>query len=340
MSIRLDKGSLGYAEALSAYKALPEEQRREFLLKVLYREIRDSATVAAKSGKVADYDAGYAAIDALFPGAGSGGPYQGDLKLFFSKIHTVDGGDINMTVPGGLVNAGLAVAFAGSKSASDLGIVAQREGDINGVVDGNFLVNQSRVFALDGGDITLWSSNGNIDAGRGSKASLAVPPPIISFDEQGNLKVELPPAVSGSGIRTAASTVANPGDVTLAAPRGVVDAGEAGIGGSNITIAATAVIGASNIDVGGSSTGVPTASVSVPVAPAGAAAAATAATNTSTETAESGVNNATNQANEKNQLPERLAADVPKQLNPLQVDILGFGECGVADVKEGKPGCV
>jgi hypothetical protein len=85
---------------------------------------------------------------------------------------------------------------------------------------------------------------------------------------------------------------------------------------------------------------VPTASVSVPVAPAGAAAAATAATNTSTETAESGVNNATNQANEKNELPERLAADVPKQLNPLQVDILGFGECGVADVKEGKPGCV
>ena len=340
MSVRLDKGSLGYAEALSAYKSLPEEQRREFLLKVLYREVRDSATQAAKSGKVADYDAGYAAIDALFPGAGGSGQYRGDLKLFFSKIHTVDGGDINMMVPGGLVNAGLAVAFAGSKSASDLGIVAQREGDINGVVDGNFLVNQSRVFALDGGDITLWSSNGNIDAGRGSKASLAVPPPIISFDEQGNLKVELPPAVSGSGIRTAASTVANPGDVTLAAPRGVVDAGEAGIGGSNITIAATAVIGASNIDVGGSSTGVPTATVSVPVAPAGAAAAATAATNTSTETAESAVNNATNQANEKNELPERLAADVPARLNPLQVDILGFGECGVADVKEGKPGCV
>jgi hypothetical protein len=24
----------------------------------------------------------------------------------------------------------------------------------------------------------------------------------------------------------------------------------------------------------------------------------------------------------------------------LQVDILGFGECAVVDIKEGKPGCV
>jgi hypothetical protein len=47
------------------------------------------------------------------------------------------------------------------------------------------------------------------------------------------------------------------GDVVLAAPKGVVDAGEAGIGGNNIIIAATEVIGADNIDVGGVSVGVP-----------------------------------------------------------------------------------
>ena len=323
------------AEATAAYKALPEDQQHEFLLKVLFKEIQTSAALAARTGRSADYSGGYEAIDALYPGAGKDKNYVGDLKLFFSRIHTVDGGDINMMVPGGLVNAGLAVAFAGAKPASELGIVAQREGNINGFVDGNFMVNQSRVFALDGGNITLWSSNGNIDAGRGSKASLAVPPPIVTFDEQGNLKVEVPPAVSGSGIRTAASTVTRPGDVTLAAPRGVVDAGEAGIGGSNITIAATAVLGASNIDVGGSSTGVPSSNVSVPVASPGAASAAASASNQATQTAESAVNNDTNQAMEKNNL-----ADNASGFTPLQVDVLGFGECAVMDIKEGKPGCV
>lgn len=341
MQKRTGDVGLDKSGAVAAYQALPEEQQREFLLAVMFREIRDASSAAAKSGKVADYEPGYAAIEAMFPGAGSkDSKYSGDLKLFFSKVHTVDGGDINLMVPGGLVNAGLAVAFAGSKPASELGIVAQREGAVNGLVNGDFLVNQSRVFAMDGGDITLWSSNGNIDAGRGAKAAIAAPPPNITFDEQGNLKVEFPPVVSGSGIRTAASTVSKPGDVYLAAPKGVIDAGEAGIGGSNITIAATAVIGAGNIDVGGSSTGVPSANVSVPVAPAGAAAAASAAANTATDTAESAVNNDVNQANEKNELAERLASDNSPRLNPLQIDILGFGECGVADIKEGKPGCV
>lgn len=339
MQTRLGEADLDATAAATAYRDLPEADRREFLLTVLFREIRDASAAAARSGKVADYAPGYAAIEAMFPGAGKpGSAYAGDLKLFFSKVHTIDGGDINLVVPGGLVNAGLAVAFAGSKPASQLGIVAQREGAVNGLVNGDFQVNQSRVFAMDGGDITLWSSNGNIDAGRGAKAAIAAPPPIVTFDEQGNLKIEFPPVVSGSGIRTAASTVGRPGDVFLAAPKGIVDAGEAGIGGSNITIAATAVIGASNIDVGGSATGVPSANVAVPVAPAGAAAAASSATNTATATAEDAVNNDVNQANEKNDLAQRMAENAAR-LNPLQVDILGFGECGVADIKEGKPGC-
>jgi filamentous hemagglutinin family protein len=319
--------------AVAAYQALPAIQRRGFQLGLLFDEIRMASTKAAKSGRLADYDGGYQAIDTLFPGAGSkASNYAGDLKLFFSKIQTLGGGDINMLVPGGYVNAGLASAFAGSKDASDLGIVAQRDGDINSVINGNFMVNQSRVFSLGGGNITLWSSNGNIDAGQGAKAAIAVPPPLVSFDAQGNLKVEFPPAVSGSGIRTASSAGTRAGDVYLAAPKGIVDAGEAGIGGSNVTIAATAVVGAGNISVSGTSTGVPAAPVAVPVS-AGASAAASAATNTATQTAQDNTNNATNQAKEKDNLAQN-------KLNPLAVDILGFGECGVADVRDGKPGCV
>ncbi|CAL1241104.1 filamentous haemagglutinin family protein [Candidatus Methylocalor cossyra] len=318
--------------AAAAYRALPEEQRREFLLRIFFGELRAAAAKAARTGRKADYQPGFEAIETLFPGSGSkASKYRGDLSLFFSKIHTVSGGDINLLVPGGKVNAGLAVAFAGAKPASDLGIVAEREGAVNAFVDGDFLVNQSRVFAMNGGDITIWSSNGNIDAGRGAKSAIAVPPPLVTFDERGNLKVVFPPVVSGSGIRTAASTAPRPGDVFLAAPRGVVNAGEAGIGGTNITIAATAVIGASNIDVGGTATGVPATNVAPPITPAGATNAATSVAKTAQQTV--GAQGEAQQAVKRKELAEAA------RLTPLVVEVLGFGECSTADVRKGLPGC-
>jgi hypothetical protein len=71
------------------------------------------------------------------------------------------------------------------------------------------------------------------------------------------------------------------------------------------------------------------------VASPGAASAAASASNQATQTAESAVNNDTNQAMEKNALAENASS-----FTPLQVDILGFGECAAVDIKEGKPGCV
>lgn len=331
---RLDDADISEAQALAFYQTLTERERREVLIQLFFSELRRSATTAALSGLKGDYEPGFAAIESLFPGQDTtraSGQYRGDLKLFFSTLKTVDGGDINILTPGGYVNAGLAVSFSGSKAASDLGIVVQGQGQLNAFVDGDFQVNQSRVFAMGGGDITLWSSNGDIDAGRGAKAALAVPPPIVSFDEQGNLQIIYPPAVSGSGIRTASSNPAiPPGNVVLAAPRGVVDAGEAGIGGNNIVIAANAVIGASNIDVGGASVGVPTATVAVPVGAAGAAAAAASAAQTAQQSVAAN--------NEKSQTAQTTTGKAPV-LSPLEVDVIGFGDCSLSDVKEGKAGC-
>ena len=165
-----------------------------------------------------------AALETRFPGISARSvtdapPYAGDLSLFFSRIQTFDDGDIDVVVPGGLVNAGLAASFEGAKPPSELGIVTQRAGSISAFVSDDFLVNQSRVFALDGGDILMWSSQGDIDAGRGAKSALAAPPPTVSFDANGNLVVEFPPAISGSGIRAAVSTPGrDPGDVFLFAP--------------------------------------------------------------------------------------------------------------------------
>lgn len=145
------------------------------------------------------------------------------------------------------------------KEAKQLGIIASGTGTINAFLDKDFNVNQSRVFALGGDDINIWTSHGNIDAGRGAKSALAVSDPVFSFDENGNLIVDFPPPVAGSGIRTAAPLnkldsvvggescktnpdLCKPGNVRLSAPLGIVNAGEAGIGGNNVTISATAVL--------------------------------------------------------------------------------------------------
>ncbi len=242
---------------VAAFRGLTLIQQRKFLLEVLFNELRESGDLAAETRNTADYDRGFDAIKTLFPAEN----YVGDVKSFLSKIYTTDGGNITLVVPGGLVNAGVASATGIDKDADELGIAATRDGDINAFVHGDFLVNQSRVFALDGGDILMWSSTGDIDAGKGAKTALSIPAPTTTTDPvTGNTVVEFPPAISGSGIRAAVSTPGRePGEVILVAPVGVVDAGDAGIGSAgNLTIAATAVIGADNIQVGGASVGVPT----------------------------------------------------------------------------------
>ncbi|QSA98565.1 filamentous haemagglutinin family protein [Methylococcus sp. EFPC2] len=336
--------------ALAAYLALPETRRREWLLAVFFQELKASGLAAAGTSepgaKAEAYRRGEEAIAALFPSSG----YRGDIRLFFSKIHTLDGGDINLLAPGGTINAGLASAFSGAKAPDRLGIVAQREGDINVFLRDDFQVNRSRVFTLDGGDITAWSALGDIDAGRGSKSALAAPAPSYSFDAKGNLVVSLPPAVSGSGIRaqsgsltgrnagtarksTLPHSVLRParaqalyGDVVLVAPKGIVDAGEAGIGGQNVAIAATAVVGASNIQASGTTTGVPTA-VAAPSVPTGADGTLSNAGKAAMQTA--GADPMPANGGYRGQAPV---------LSILSADLIGFGELSVGDVRAGKAG--
>ncbi len=251
-----------------------------------------------------------------------GHEWNGDLNLFFSKLQTLRGGSINMLVPGGDINAGLAVVANDlQKSSADLGIVVQGEGGINAFLNNDFIVNQSRVFALSGGDIMIWSSVGDIDAGRGAKSAIAAPPPIISFDQSGNLVITFPPITSGSGIRTAAPIGEDtlPGDVALFAPGGIVNAGEAGIGGNNVTIAATAVLGANNIQVGGVATGVPAAS---------SVSLAAGLTGVSNLTA--GVVQAAESLTDMTRDKEEAASERGMKLGTLSVELMGFGYAGAS----------
>jgi filamentous hemagglutinin len=114
-----------------------------------------------------------------------------------------------------------------------------------------------------GGNVLLWSSEGDIDAGKGKKTATAVPPPIIKVDAStGKVTQELQGAASGSGIGALSTGGTTAGDIDLIAPKGTVNAGDAGIRANNLNIAAQVVLGADNIAVAGTTTGAPVADAS------------------------------------------------------------------------------
>ncbi len=295
----------------------------QLALNILFDQFRLTATEVNIYHNNSAYQAGYDAIKRLFPNPG-----QADISLDFSQIQTLEGGDINLLAPGGQINVGLAASdIATDKSAAQLGVVAQGQGNVNILTKGDLQVNQSRVFTLEGGDISVWSSDGNIDAGRGTKSSLATQLPIGNYDAYGNLLLVYPASVSGSGIRAQSGYNSKTiGNITLLAPHGVVNAGEAGIAGDNITIAAMAVIGATNIQALGTTLGVPQTQNGFVIPDAVSNAAAAAARNSSI-----------NMIEERSDAIERT--NKTTRVVMLDTQILGFGRCSVAEVREGKQAC-
>jgi filamentous hemagglutinin len=162
-------------------------------------------------------------------------------------------------VPGGDINAGLAVSSGLAKADTDLGIVTQRGGDILSFVRNDFLVNQSRVFTLGGTNILIYSALGDIDSGKGAKTASSTPPPVLRI-KNGQVIYDYSAAVSGSGIGALASTGGKPGRVALYAPHGAIIASEAGIRGGTIDIISPIVVGSDNIV--GNVSGLPAVSTS------------------------------------------------------------------------------
>ncbi len=279
-----------YDAGASRFSTLAADLQRAFMLPIFFTELvasgRDANTIPG-----AGFERGYAAIDALFPGSREPATtprYAGDLRLAFSRIYTVADADISLLAPGGLLNVGLANPPPGlaSRSPSQLGIVAQRAGSVRIFTHDDVLVNQSRIFTLRGGDIAIWSTVGDIDAGRGAKSAISAPPPTIVVEASGRVTLDFAGAVAGSGIRGILTGEGiEPGDVDLIAPAGIVDAGDAGIGAAgNLNVAAQQVVGLDNIQVGGASTGVPAETSSLGAALAGASAIGNSASSAAGDT--------------------------------------------------------
>ncbi|MBC7781728.1 MAG: filamentous hemagglutinin family protein, partial [Proteobacteria bacterium] len=279
------------------------------------------AAVATLRAAGIEPDAGAAntAIGRLF-GPGSVG--NGSLTMFFSAIRTDGGSGINLLVPGGNINVGLPVA-----GGANTGLLTLAGGGIRTYLSGDFNVNQSKVVTLQGGDILIYSSLGNIDAGRGALSSRTTAPPrrVERRDAQGNVIPGVfdfvPPIdATGAGIRTLTSDpdgtgpllAPTAGDVFLFAPSGFINAGEAGIGSAGrLIIFAPVVINAQNFAAAGGISGAPVAPPAFTTGSLAAGAAGSAASRGSEDSARAAAG-----AGERS---------VVFKSSILTVDLLGFG---------------
>jgi hypothetical protein len=274
------------AQALQALRELPPERQLPWLAAVLRNDLAAAGAAAAEAGAGTGFDAAYApayqSLHTLFPLAGRGtgdASDAGDIVTPTSQIRTAQSGAINLLAPSGGVNAGALVPGAVTKKANELGIVTVAGGGIFAAVRDNFEVNQSRVFTLAQGDILLWASDGNVDAGRGAKTVTGAPAPVLRLDEDGNLVLDTSGSFSGSGI----AALDAGSSVGLFAPRGEVNAGEAGISAAgNLTIGAAKVVGGDNITAVRSNVPQPSDSGGATASLASLGSAATAAASNAT----------------------------------------------------------
>lgn len=283
MKQRTGNNNLDSTQALADFKLLDRQAQTAFINQVFFAELKTGGrdAIDAASNSFGDYSRSERAILTMFPAfttntnlisqpgsimqafgdiANEQVTHPGDLDLFYSQIRSERGGRIELLVPGGLINAGLAVAGNLEKPDTDLGIVSLRGGELVAMVRGDFQVNQSRVFTLGGSDLMLYSALADIDAGKGAKTSSSTPPPVIRI-EDGKVIYDYSGSVSGSGIAALTATGGKPGTVDLFAPYGEINAGEAGIrSAGNINLGARVIIGADNIVAGGVTAGAPVAS--------------------------------------------------------------------------------
>ena len=293
---------LSAAQAWSKFKAMPQYVQQLFAEQVMFSvltRVGEDYNNAA-SPYFQKYARGYDAINTLFPatlgytannrGGGSNGANKpvstGDLDMRNTTIQTQQGGNISILGPGGQ-------ALVGSTSAppeivdggggivagpGTMGILTFEKGDINMFTDRSVLLAQSRIFTEQGGDMTIWSSNGDINAGKGAKSSADVPPPQYVCDANHYCQVDARGVVTGAGIAALQSVPGvPPGTINLIAPRGTVDAGDAGIRAGNLNVAALRVVNADNIQVSGTATGIPVVQAVNTGALTAASTAATAA---------------------------------------------------------------
>uniref|UniRef100_UPI00158931F9 filamentous haemagglutinin family protein n=1 Tax=Burkholderia anthina TaxID=179879 RepID=UPI00158931F9 len=322
-------------DAWKQFQALPSYVQQFFAERVLFgvlTQVGEDYNNPA-SAYYQKYARGYEALNTLFPaslgytannlGGGGNGANQpvstGNLDIRSTTIQTQQGGNISILGPGGQALVGSTSAppqivdSSGSVVAGPgtMGILTLEKGDVNIFTDQSVLLAQSRIFTEQGGDMTIWSSNGDINAGKGAKSAADTPAPQYVCDANHYCTVDARGEVTGAGIATLQSLPGVPaGTVNLIAPRGTVDAGDAGIRAGNLNVAALRVANADNIQVTGKATGIPV----VQAVNTGALTAASSAASAASQMAQD--------------LARNNAAGGNQRRWTISVQVEGFGDAG------------
>jgi filamentous hemagglutinin len=323
-----DPAAQTYTRLLTTYSgALFEQYRRE----ALQQETASAAQAASDFGRLslpmrlALFDQGFRAAEL----AGLGGSFEpqavwppsepllrarGGFALTQSSIVTERGGDITLLNAGGGISVGLKQATPGTNPR---GVVALGGGDIYAFTKEDFQVNTQRVFLVGEGNMTIWSSSGDIDSGRGANTAVAAPPLTARRTADG-VVFELPSSTTGSGLGILPDRGGRAqGTIGLFPAFGEILALDAFIRAPSLVLG-SAVRGADNLQaasVGGAAAPVSAPTVSTPAAPAA--------------TTESRAADTATQARSEQNRPRNAL---------LTVELLGLGAEGVDPECEDKPG--
>jgi filamentous hemagglutinin family protein len=293
-----------------SFTEISSEEKQQLALQLFYLVLRDAGRDHndKSSPDYGTYAAGTEAISQLF-GEIQG---EGDITMWSRDIKTKSGGNLSLLAPGGGVSL---ASVAAVETLTPPGIITEAGGTINMFTRDSVNIGIGRIFSLRGGDIMIWSDQGDIAAGASAKTVASAPPTRVLIDPQsGAVQNDLAGLATGGGIGALATVEGiPPANLDLIAPTGVIDAGDAGIRATgNLNLAATRILNANNIAVGGTTSGAPPAPPP-PAAPnvSGATAASSA----------SAGNNASAQAATK------PPSERPKDEAPsvISVEVLGYG---------------
>jgi filamentous hemagglutinin family protein len=157
----------------------------------------------------------------------------GDINMFSTSISSQNGGAININAAD---NVSVGSDFFTDQSSQPRGIFTTAGSDISVVAGGDIDVNGSRIAAFDGGNVTVESLKGNVNAGTGASSILTVAEYYV--DPVSRAVYGYAPQIPFSGIlaltfpaRRASfpAPVEQLGNILVEAPNGSVNADVAGI---------------------------------------------------------------------------------------------------------------
>jgi hypothetical protein len=158
-----------------------------------------------------------------------------DLEMVTSTIAALGGGDVNLISLDGSMDLGSQELFGAPGRSPGFGVYTSGRGSVTVLAKGDINVSGSRIAAYNGGNISVESTQGNVNAGSGGTAFIDL---FVSFVDPKTGKADTyEEAVSGSGIL--ATTLVHPdavpggavtpGNISVATPQGSIYASLGGI---------------------------------------------------------------------------------------------------------------